>query len=131
MRIVGIGVDATEIARIVAIYERNSESFLARVYTPREREYCMAKKNFGESLAARWAAKEAVMKALGTGWAKGVAWNDIETINLPSGAPAIELKGGALQVARELGIVEWKISLTHTRTEAIAYVVAIGNDNLS
>ena len=128
MRIVGIGVDATEIERILAIYERNREAFLARVYTPREREYCMAKKNFGESLAARWAAKEAVMKALGTGWAQGVAWNDIETLNLPTGAPTLELSGGALDVARKLGVVEWKISLTHTKSEAIAYVIALGND---
>ena len=128
MRIVGIGVDATEIERILAICERNREAFLARVYTPREQEYCMAKKNFGESLAARWAAKEAVMKALGTGWAQGVAWSDIETLNLPSGAPTLELSGGALEVARNLGVVEWKISLTHTKSEAIAYVIALGND---
>ena len=125
MRIVGIGVDATEIARVVGLYERHPETFLARVFTPGEREYCRSRgKGFGESLAARWAVKEAVMKALGTGWNDGVTWTDIETRTLPSGRPELVVSGGAKKIADALGIVEWSLSITHTKTTAIAFVIA-------
>ncbi|MBQ9812359.1 MAG: holo-ACP synthase [Thermoguttaceae bacterium] len=129
MRIVGIGVDATEIQRVVDVYERHPESFLNRVFTKREQEYCLARKrNMGESLAARWAAKEAALKALGVGWAAGVAWTDVEVVNLPSGAPVLQFFGGAKEVADKLGVVDAKISLTHCETLAIAYVTLSAND---
>ena len=125
MRVVGIGTDATEIERVVSLYERQPDSFMTRVFTAREQEYCLAKKrNFGESLAARWAAKEAVMKALGVGWSNGVTWTDIEVSNLPSGAPTLNITGRAKELADALGIVEWRISLTHTKSVAVAFVVA-------
>lgn len=129
MRIVGIGVDATEIERVKEMCEKHPESFLERVYTPLEREYCVArKKGMAESLAARWAAKEAVMKALGVGWSHGVKWPDIEVETNFSGAPSLNVTGRAKEIAQELGIRDWKISLTHSRTEAIAFVVASGDE---
>ena len=82
----------------------------------------------GESLAARWAAKEAAFKALGTGWVSGVAWTDVEVVNLPSGAPVLLFSGGAKEVADKLGVVDAKISITHCKTLAIAYVTLSAND---
>ncbi|MCF0235065.1 MAG: holo-ACP synthase [Thermoguttaceae bacterium] len=128
MRIIGTGVDAAEIDRVVRLYERHPENFAGRVFTPGEMAYCLARKrNFGESLAARWAAKEAALKALGTGWAVGIQWTDVEVVNQPGGAPEIRLYGGAKKIADELGIVDIKLSLTHCKTLAIAFVVASGN----
>ncbi|MBQ5790201.1 MAG: holo-ACP synthase [Thermoguttaceae bacterium] len=129
MRVVGIGTDAAEIDRVLKLYERFPETFMNRVFTEREREYCLRKKrNFGESLAARWAAKEATLKALGTGWASGISWTDVEVVNRPDGAPQLFLTGGAKKVADELGVVDAKISLTHCKTLAIAFVVLSAND---
>ncbi|MDD3590795.1 MAG: holo-ACP synthase [Thermoguttaceae bacterium] len=129
MRIVGIGVDAAEIERVMKVYERHPKAFLDRVYTEREQEYCLSRKrSMGESLAARWAAKEAAFKALGTGWVSGVAWTDVEVVNLPSGAPVLLFSGGAKEVADKLGVVDAKISITHCKTLAIAYVTLSAND---
>lgn len=129
MRVVGTGVDATEIDRIVAMYERHPETFLKRVYTEREQEYCLARKrNMGESLAARWAAKEAALKALGTGWVAGIKWTDVEVVNLPSGAPVLSFTGGAKEIADRLGVVDAKISITHCKTLAIAFVTLSAED---
>ncbi len=130
MRVVGIGTDAAEIDRVAKLYERFPETFMERVFTKREREYCLRKKrNFGESLAARWAAKEATLKALGTGWASGISWTDVEVVNRPDGAPELFLSGGAKKIADELGVVEAKISLTHCKTLAIAFVVLSAKDD--
>ncbi len=129
MRVVGIGTDAAEIDRVVKLYERFPETFMERVFTKREREYCLRKKsNFGESLAARWAAKEATLKALGTGWAVGISWTDVEVVNRPDGAPELFLAGGAKKIADKLGVVDAKLSLTHCKTLAIAFVVLSAND---
>lgn len=129
MKIVGIGTDATEIDRVVKLYEKHPESFLNRVFTKREQEYCLARKrNMGESLAARWAAKEATLKALGTGWSSKVAWTDVEVANLPSGAPILNLYGGAKDVADRLGVVDAKISITHCKSLAIAFVTLCAED---
>lgn len=129
MKVVGIGTDATEIDRVVGMYERHPQSFLDRVFTKREQEYCLSRKrNMGESLAARWAAKEATLKALGTGWISGVSWTDVEVVNLPSGAPVLSLTGGAKEIADKLGVVDAKISLTHCKTLAIAFVTLSAED---
>lgn len=129
MKIVGIGTDATEIDRVVKLYEKHPRAFLERVYTKREQEYCLARKrNMGESLAARWAAKEAALKALGTGWIAGVSWTDVEVVNLPSGAPVLNLSGGAKEIADKLGVVDAKISITHCRSIAIAFVTLSAED---
>lgn len=129
MRIVGIGIDAVEIERVERLYERFPVAFFERVFTPLERRYCLSRKrNFGESLAARWAAKEAALKALGTGWSSGVSWTDVEVENNESGAPVLNFYGGARDVASRLGVVDAKISISHCKTLAFAYVTLSAED---
>ncbi len=115
------GIDIVEVPRIAAALERWGERFLNRVYTARERDLYSRKLL---SLAARFAAKEAVMKALGTGM-RGVGWKEIEVVPDHRGKPVLHLYGRALNRAKELGIQSWDISLTHSRDTAIASVVAI------
>ena len=118
------GVDLVEITRIRSSIERHGEHFLRRVFTAAELELCGERV---ESLAARFAAKEAVAKALGTGiWRAGIAWTDIETLRNPQGAPLLRLHGAAAARSADLGVQEWSISLSHDRTNAIAFVVGIG-----
>ncbi len=117
------GVDLIEIERVRLAVARYGERFLARVYTPSERTICGTR---AESLAVRFAAKEAVAKALGTGiWRAGVIWTDIEVDRIESGAPQVRLHGGAQQRAAAMDISAWSISLSHNRTQAIAFVVAL------
>lgn len=116
------GVDAVEIARISAVLDRYGERFLRRIYTDAERLYSRGR---AEELAARFAAKEAVSKALGTGM-RGVLWREIEVLNNPRGKPFVRLHGAAGARAAELGLHDFAISLTHTRDLAIAFVVATG-----
>ena len=124
--IVGMGVDIAETARIQEVVERHGERFLARVFTPIEIEYCQRHRNRYERFAARFAAKEAAMKALGTGWRRGISWQDFEITNLPSGKPCLQLSGRALEVYRGLGGSRILVSLTHTGTYALAQVVIEG-----
>jgi len=121
--IVGIGTDIVEIGRI---REAGSEKFLERIFTARERDYCFKYKDPWPHLAARFAAKEAVAKALGTGIGR-VGWQDIEVIKELSGRPGISLHGFGAQVGRELGSRELLLSLSHCRDYAIAYVIVVGN----
>lgn len=125
MEIVGIGTDIVEIVRIAQMIEKHGETFLARVYTDLEIRYCREKKNSGEHFAARWAGKEAVLKCLGTGWAKGIAWTDVEIRNEFSGAPRVSLSGEAGERARELGIADVWITLSHSRAYATATAIAV------
>src|SRR5579864_8484485 len=97
--IVGLGVDIAEVNRVEAAIGRHGAAFLQRVYTPREITYCEKRKNKFERYAARFAAKEAAMKALGTGWSLGVRWRDIEVTNAPGGKPTLNLEGVARQLA--------------------------------
>lgn len=122
------GVDLIEIERIEAALHRHADRFLNRVYTLRERTYCGARI---ESLAARFAAKEAAAKALGTGiWRSGVTWTDIEVVNDPAtGTPKVYLHNAAAARAIALNLTEWSISLSHDRTRAIAFVVALTTHN--
>lgn len=116
------GVDLIEIERIESVLERHGERFLNRVYTQRERDL------FGgnaEEIAARFAAKEAVSKALGTGIGP-VFWREIETLRDRAGAPTLHLHGQARQIADQLGLTNWSISLSHSNEHAIAFVVAAG-----
>jgi holo-[acyl-carrier protein] synthase len=122
--IVAIGVDAVEIDRIRGLYERSGERFVARVFTEQEGAYCKSRNHPAESLAARFAAKEAVMKCLGTGWADGLAFRQIEVQRLPSGDTNLVVTGAALQRAEALGIRRWHVSLTHTNLTATAFVIA-------
>lgn len=126
MRVLGIGTDITECLRIAQLIERHGELFITRVYTDHEIAYCSSRKAATQHYAGRWAAKEAVLKALGTGWRRGISWRDIEVRNLPSGAPSIVLRGGARDVFERLGIERLHISISHSRTNAIAYAIAEG-----
>jgi holo-[acyl-carrier protein] synthase len=127
MNVIGIGTDIIETLRIAQMIERHGELFLRRVYTPLEIEYCSARKAATQHYAGRWAAKEAVLKALGTGWSRGIHWRDIEVRNELGGRPHIELEGGALEVSRRLGIDEMLISISHCRSHATAYALALGH----
>lgn len=125
MDIVGIGTDIIECPRIAKMIEKHGELFLSRVYTEREIRYCQAKKHATERFAGRWAAKEAILKAIGTGWSRGICWTDLEVRNIASGAPQVLVRGGAKDVAVERGIGEILISISHCRTYAIAYAIAL------
>jgi holo-[acyl-carrier protein] synthase len=122
--VIGLGTDLMEIARIQKSYDRYGEQFLKRVFTPIEIAYCMSKKNYAESLAARFAAKEAGAKALGTGISRGVNWKELEVRRQPGQRPELHLSGRAAEVAARLGIKRLSLSLSHSRTESIAIVVA-------
>lgn len=124
--IVGTGIDLVEIERIRQSVERFGERFLKRVYTAAEQAYCLRKKNAAESLAARFAAKEAGAKALGTGISHGVSWLEIEVVREPGGRPAIVFHGRAQEIARHRGVQAAALSLTHTRDMAMASVVLEG-----
>ncbi|QEG34653.1 holo-ACP synthase [Bythopirellula goksoeyrii] len=126
LQIIGIGTDIIECLRIAQMIDRHGELFISRVYTPHEIAYCSTKKAATQHYAGRWAAKEAVLKALGTGWRKGISWRDIEVRNQPSGAPTIALCGGAREVLEKSGIAKMHISISHCRSHATAYAIAEG-----
>ena len=125
MNVLGIGTDIVETLRIAQMIERHGELFLGRVFTPHEIAYCAERKAATQHYAGRWAAKEAVLKALGTGWAKGITWTDVEVRNEPGGAPRIVLGGGAREIADSLGIGDVLISISHCRTHATAFAIAL------
>lgn len=126
MNIVGIGTDITECLRIARMIERHGEYFLQRVYTPGEIRYCQNRKQSTQHFTGRWAAKEAVLKALGTGWVRGISWRDVEICNEPGGRPVCVLCGGAKETADRLHIDEVLVSISHCRSHATAYAVAVG-----
>jgi holo-[acyl-carrier protein] synthase len=121
--IVGIGTDLAEVGRIKRSLARWGDRFLNRVYTERERAYAAGKANAAERLAARFAAKEAGMKAIGTGWNFGVSWKDFEVVNESSGRPTLRLNGAAQRIASRLGVQRVSISLAHTAEMAFAVVI--------
>lgn len=121
--IVGMGTDLCEIRRVERSVERFGDRFLERIFTAGEIAYCMSKKGFAESLAARFAAKEAAAKALGTGISNGVSWQELEVQRALSGKPTLQLSGRAGEHARKLGVTTISLSLTHTREMALAVVV--------
>ncbi len=121
--ILGIGIDMEEVDRIRLVIDRHGARFLSKVFTAREIEYVEDKANRFERYTARFAAKEAAMKALGTGWNKGVQWKDLEIVNSPDGCPSLRLAGGALSRAMQMGYRRAHVSMSHTRRAAIAQVV--------
>ncbi len=121
--IVGTGVDLAEVDRIQAAIERFGQRFIERIYTPGEIAYVERKANRFERYAARFAAKEAGMKAIGTGWRHGVRWQDFEVLNLPSGRPTLKLHGVAREFAEALGVRDIWLSLTHTAQHGMAFVI--------
>ena len=124
--IVGTGIDLAEVDRIRQAIERHGARFLDRIYTPREIAYVERKANRFERYAARFAAKEAGMKAIGTGWRRGVRWQDFEVSNLPSGRPTLALHGVAAGFATKLGVRQVHLSLTHTEQYGMASVILEG-----
>ena len=121
--ILGSGIDLCEVPRIEAAIARHGRRFLERIYTAREIAYAESKANRFERYAARFAAKEAGMKALGTGWRAGIGWRDFEVSNLPSGRPALHFSGRAAEIAAALGVQHIALSITHTKEQALALVI--------
>jgi holo-[acyl-carrier protein] synthase len=121
--IVGTGIDIAEVPRIAQSLSRFGNRFLHRVYTEAEIRYCESKANRVERYAARFAAKEAAMKALGTGWNHGVRWRDIEVLRQPGGRPTIAFHGKAAEVAAKLGAAHVALSMSHTEEQASAQVI--------
>ena len=126
MRIIGIGTDIIECERIGRMLTRHGERFTKHVYTEEEFRYCSGRKIAEQHFAGRWAAKEAVLKAFGTGWVAGLTWTDIEVAIQTGGKPIIRLHKGALRRADELGIAEVLISISHCKSHATATAVAVG-----
>jgi holo-[acyl-carrier protein] synthase len=124
--IVGTGIDIAEVGRLREAITRFGDRFLDRIYTPGERSYCDSKANRIERYAARFAAKEAAMKALGTGWNHGVRWQDCEVVRAPGGRPEIVFHGKAGEFAAKLGVKNSALSLSHTAEQAIAQVILEG-----
>jgi holo-[acyl-carrier protein] synthase len=121
--ILGTGIDIAEVPRIRGAIERHGERFLKRIFTEGEIQYCESKANRVERYAARFAAKEAGMKAIGTGWNHGVRWRDLEVVRKPGGRPTLLLHGKAAEFAARLGATNIALSLTHTADQAMAQVI--------
>ena len=124
--IIGHGVDIVETSRIEQLLGDHPERFLERVFTPGEQSDSSSSKRQHEHLAARFAAKEAALKALGTGWSQGIGWTDIEVVRAENGKPSLHVTGRAAEIAGELGIERWHVSLSHIEQCAIASVIAEG-----
>jgi holo-[acyl-carrier protein] synthase len=126
MPIVGHGIDIVETKRIRALVDDHGQHFLDRVFTPAEQHYCaLNPKRYYEHLAGRFAAKEAVLKVIGTGWRGGIAWTDVEVVKESSGQPRIVLSGECERIARELQITRWHISISHIETHATASAIGL------
>lgn len=124
--ILGTGVDLAEVPRIREAIERYGQRFIHRIYTPAEIAYVERKANRFERYAGRFAAKEAGMKAIGTGWKKGVRWQDFEVANLPTGRPTLRLHGEAAKIAAKMGVKSISLSITHTDALGMAQVILEG-----
>lgn len=126
MPIIGHGIDIVETDRIRRMVDEHGQRFLDRCFTPIEQEYARRNpKRYYEHLAGRFAAKEAVLKVLGTGWRGGIAWTDIEVAREPSGQPTIRLTGECARIADDQGIVRWHISISHIETHATASAIGL------
>jgi holo-[acyl-carrier protein] synthase len=125
MEIVGIGTDIVECLRIGRMIERHGELFLRRVYTDHEIRYCQERRRAVEHFAGRWAAKEAILKSLGSGWRRGLDWTDIEIRNDNEGKPQVHLGGAVRDLALELRIQNIHVSISHCRAYAVGYALAV------
>ena len=128
MDIIGIGTDIVECLRIAKMIEQHGEQFLTRVYTDWEIRYCRSRKHSTEHFAGRWAAKEAILKCLGTGWRRGLCWTDIEVRNDPNGQPQVHVGGAAKEHAQKMRVANILLSISHCRAYATAYAMAIQRD---
>lgn len=129
MQIIGHGIDIVETARIGYLVDKYAHRFIHRCFTEAERSYANGQKRWIEHLAARFAAKEAIFKAMGTGLTAGIRWTDAEVVRLLGGQPTVSLYGRASQIASRLGIQKWYLSLSHTPEHAIASVIAWGQES--
>jgi len=125
MEIVAHGIDLVDFPRIEEMVKRHGERFVNRIFTAAEQAYSQASKNGTEKLAGRFAAKEAILKLMGTGWRGKIAWTDIEIVNTPTGQPEVKLSGEVEKIAAKLGIKHISVSITHTANFAIASAVAV------
>lgn len=119
-----IGLDIEQVARVEKLLKQHPERFLDRVFTAGEIAHSQGRRNRAQHLAARFACKEAVMKALGTGLTSGITWRDIEVVTLPSGKPVIKLHGAAAKIAAARSLAQWEITLSHTKEVAAAVAIA-------
>lgn len=130
MNVVGHGIDMIELSRIKDMLDKHDQHFIERCFTQNEQTYAnTSPKRTVEIYAARFAAKEAVLKAIGTGWRDGIAWTDIDVTKDKYGAPGIKLAGQAARYADRKGIAQWQISLTHTKTHAMASAIALAHSD--
>lgn len=125
MDILGIGTDIVECPRIGKMIEQHGELFLRRIYTAREIRYCQARRHAIEHFAGRWAAKQAILKAIGAGWSREIAWTEIEVRSGAAGQPLVMIAGMAKEIARERGIADILVSISHCRTYATAHALAL------
>jgi holo-[acyl-carrier protein] synthase len=126
-QIFGIGTDIIECLRIAQLIERHGELFIGRVYTDHEIKYCQSRKMATQHFAGRWAAKEAILKALGTGWQRGIGFRDIEVRTEVGGRAVVAMRGGARDVIETLGVSQILVSISHCRSHATAYALALSN----
>ncbi len=126
-QIFGIGTDIIECLRIAQLIERHGEQFINRVYTDHEIKYCQNRKLSTQHFASRWAAKEAILKALGTGWRRGINWRDIEVRIQAGSHPVVAMRGGARDIIEKLGISQILVTLSHCRSHATGYAIALTN----
>ncbi len=125
MEIIAHGIDLVDFKRIKQMLERHEDRFLDRVFTSAEQAYANSNRNSTQTLAGRFAAKEAVLKLMGTGWRGKIAWTDIEVLNNPSGQPQVAVRGEVEKIAARLGVKQISVSITHTANFAIASAVAL------
>jgi len=126
MRIIGHGIDLVDTERVARMLADHGDQFLERCFSQGERAYIEANRRKIEHVAGRFAAKEAILKALGTGWRGGITWPDAEVVKLPSGQPTVALHGECARIAADMGITQWTLSITHIRTHAMASAIAMG-----
>ena len=126
MSVLGLGIDLAEVSRIRALLQKSGDRFKQRVFTEGEISYCESKADPALHFAARFAAKEAASKALGTGFSEGIGWQEIETVSSENGAPSIKLHRAAAERAESMGVGVMMVTLTHTADMAAASVVAVG-----
>jgi holo-[acyl-carrier protein] synthase len=128
MRIVGHGVDLVEVSRVAHLLEAHGARFMERCFTAAERDYAdQSIQRRAEHYAARFAAKEAILKALGTGWRNGISWSEMEVVRHPSGQPGVRLTGRCAEIAASQGVGDWLLSLSHTAQFAIGSAIALGS----
>jgi holo-[acyl-carrier protein] synthase len=131
MQIITHGIDLVDFPRIEQMVQRHGSRFLDKVFTEAEQAYARANKNQMEKLAGRFAAKEAVLKLMGTGWQGKIAWTDVEVVNTPAGQPEVKLAGEVKKIAEKLGVKQISVSITHTANFAIASAVALAESHES